>query len=51
VLDIALRDILREDLGQTYTVGVGLSQAAAASGGAGHIEVRFGGRAGKTCRR
>ena len=27
VLDIALRDILREDLGQTYTVSVGLSQA------------------------
>ena len=26
VLDMALRDILREDLGQTYTVSVGLSQ-------------------------
>ena len=41
VLDIALRDILREDLGQTYTVGVGLSQALPQRGG-GHIEVRFG---------
>jgi zinc protease len=40
VLDIALRDILREDLGQTYTVGVGLSQALPQRGG-GHIEVRF----------
>ena len=26
VLDIALRDALREEFGQTYTVGVGLSQ-------------------------
>jgi zinc protease len=26
ILDIALRDALREELGQTYTVGVGLSQ-------------------------
>jgi zinc protease len=41
VLDIALRDILREDLGQTYTVGVGLSQALPQRG-SGHIEVRFG---------
>jgi zinc protease len=41
VLDIALRDILREDLGQTYTVSVGLSQALPQRGG-GHIEVRFG---------
>ena len=41
VLDIALRDILREDLGQTYTVGVGLSQSLPQRGG-GHIEVRFG---------
>ena len=41
VLDIALRDILREDLGQTYTVGVGLSQPLPQRG-AGHIEVRFG---------
>jgi zinc protease len=41
VLDIALRDILREDLGQTYTVSVGLSQALPQRGG-GHIQVRFG---------
>jgi len=41
VLDIALRDILREDLGQTYTVSVALSQALPQRGG-GHIEVRFG---------
>jgi zinc protease len=41
VLDIALRDILREDLGQTYTVGVGLSQPLPQRG-AGHIDVRFG---------
>jgi zinc protease len=41
VLDIALRDILREDLGQTYTVGVGLSQPLPQKG-EGHIEVRFG---------
>ena len=41
VLDISLRDILREDLGQTYTVSVGLAQALPQRGG-GHIEVRFG---------
>ncbi len=41
VLDIALRDILREDLGQTYTVSVGLSQPLPQRG-EGHIEVRFG---------
>ncbi|MCU1383431.1 MAG: hypothetical protein JWL71_2128 [Acidobacteria bacterium] len=41
VLDIALRDILREDLGQTYTVQVGLSQPLPQRG-SGHIEVRFG---------
>ena len=41
VLDIALRDILREDLGQTYTVSVGLSQALPQRG-SGHIQVRFG---------
>jgi zinc protease len=40
VLEIALRDILREDLGQTYTVSAGLSQALPQHGG-GHIEVRF----------
>ena len=41
VLDIALRDILREDLGQTYTVGVGLAQPLPQRGD-GRIEVRFG---------
>jgi zinc protease len=41
VLEIALRDLLREDLGQTYSVTVGLSQALPQRG-AGHIEVRFG---------
>ncbi len=41
VLDIALRDILREDLGQTYTVSVNLSQPLPQRG-EGHIEVRFG---------
>ena len=41
VLEIALRDILREDLGQTYTVSVGLSQPLPQRG-AGHIEVSFG---------
>ena len=41
VLDIALRDILREDLGQTYTVRVGLAQSLPQRGN-GHIEVRFG---------
>jgi zinc protease len=40
VLDIVLRDILREDLGQTYNVNVGLSQALPQRG-TGHIEVRF----------
>jgi len=41
VLDIALRDILREDLGQTYTVQVGLSQPLPQRG-AGHVQIRFG---------
>ena len=41
VLEIALRDILREDLGQTYNVSAGLAQALPQRGG-GHLEVRFG---------
>ena len=41
VLEIALRDILREELGQTYTVSVDLSQLPPQRGG-GHIEVSFG---------
>ena len=40
VLSIALRDALREELSQTYTVGVGLSQPLPQRG-AGHIQVRF----------
>src|SRR5439155_5173186 len=41
VLEIALRDILREELGQTYTVSVGLSEPLPQRG-AGHMQVRFG---------
>ena len=41
VLDIALRDALREELGQTYTVGVGLSQPLPQRG-AGRVQVQFG---------
>ena len=40
VLEIALRDILREELGETYSVSVGLSQALPQRGG-GHIDIRF----------
>ena len=41
VLQTRLRDILREDLGQTYTVSVGLSQSLPQKGD-GHIQVTFG---------
>ena len=41
VLDIVLRDILREDLGQTYTVSVGMAQALPQRGD-GHVSVSFG---------
>jgi zinc protease len=41
VLEIALRDILREELGQTYTVSVDLVQFAPQRGG-GHVEISFG---------
>jgi zinc protease len=41
VLDIALRDALREELGQTYTVNVGLAQPLPQRG-AGRIQVQFG---------
>jgi zinc protease len=41
VLEIALRDILREDLGQTYTVSVGLSEPLPQRG-AGYISISFG---------
>ena len=42
VLEIALRDILREELGETYGVNVGLSQPLPQTG-AGHVVVSFGG--------
>ena len=41
VLEIALRDALREELGQTYTVSVGLSQSLPQRGD-GYIDVQFG---------
>jgi zinc protease len=41
VLQTSLRDILREELGQTYSVSVSLSQQLPQVG-AGHIEVSFG---------
>ena len=42
VLEIALRDILREELGETYGVSVGLSQPLPQRG-AGRIAITFGG--------
>ncbi|MGH9310015.1 MAG: M16 family metallopeptidase [Vicinamibacterales bacterium] len=42
VLEISLRDILREELGETYGVSVGLTQALPQRGG-GHIGISFGG--------
>jgi len=42
VLEIALRDILREELGETYGVSVALAQQLPQRG-AGHIEIRFSG--------
>jgi zinc protease len=41
VLETALRDMLREELGQTYTVSVGLSQSLPQRGD-GHVQVNFG---------
>ncbi|HET7694421.1 MAG TPA: insulinase family protein [Vicinamibacterales bacterium] len=41
VLEIALRDILREELGQTYTVSAGVSQSPPQRGG-GYVQVSFG---------
>jgi zinc protease len=41
VLETVLRDMLREDLGQTYTVSVGLSQSPPLHGD-GYIGVNFG---------
>jgi len=40
VLDIALRDILREELGETYTVSVDLQQELHQRGG-GHVAIQF----------
>jgi zinc protease len=40
VLELALRDVLREELGETYTVGVGFSQELFQRGG-GHIGISF----------
>jgi zinc protease len=42
VLEIALRDILREELGETYNVTAGLNQSLPQRG-AGRISVSFGG--------
>ncbi len=42
VLEIAMRDILREELGETYNVSVGLAQPLPQRG-AGRISVNFGG--------
>jgi zinc protease len=41
VLETALRDSLREELGQTYTVSVGLAQSLPQRGD-GHVQVNFG---------
>ena len=41
VLETALRDMLREELGQTYTVSVGLAQSLPQRGD-GHMPVSFG---------
>ena len=41
VLETSLRDMLREALGQTYTVSVGVSQELPQRGG-GHVAVSFG---------
>ena len=40
VLEISLRDILREELGETYGVSVGLSQPLPQRGG-GYVSVSF----------
>ena len=41
MLETALRDTLREELGQTYTVSVGLAQSLPQRGD-GHTQVSFG---------
>jgi predicted Zn-dependent peptidase len=42
VLETVLRDTLREDLGQTYTVSVSFSPPAPPQRGSGYIAVSFG---------
>jgi len=42
VLDIALRDVLREDLSQTYTVSVGQGGPGLPQKGGGYMRVSFG---------
>jgi zinc protease len=42
VLDIALRDVLREDLSQTYTVSVGQGGQGLPQRGGGYMRVSFG---------
>jgi zinc protease len=42
VLDIALRDVLREDLSQTYTVSVGQGGTSLPQHGGGYMRVSFG---------
>jgi zinc protease len=49
VLEIAMRDILREEHGETYNVSVGLNQPLPQRG-AGHIAVQFGGAPDKVDR-
>ena len=41
MLETTLRDMLREELGQTYTVSVGLAQQLPQRGD-GHVQVTFG---------
>jgi zinc protease len=41
ILEILLRDLLREELGQTYTVGVRLAQSLPQRG-SGYVQVSFG---------
>jgi zinc protease len=49
VLEIAMRDILREELGETYNVSVSLNQPLPQRG-AGYIAVQFGGAPDKVDR-
>jgi zinc protease len=42
ILEVSLRDILREELGQTYTVSVDAVQYAPQPPGGGYVEISFG---------